>query len=71
MRPLGKYTISFIADCHPPLHVLVSVGSLGGPNAAIGKVDIQLMANCHPHPCCGICGNLLEGLMRPLGSRHR
>ena len=49
-----------------PLHVSVSGGSLGGPNAAVGKVDIGWWPICHSHSMCRYLGDFLEGLICPI-----
>src|SRR5882672_275439 len=67
MRPLGKLTLVLVADLSLPLHVSVSGGFLGGPNAAIGQVDIGWWPICHSHSMFQYLGDFLEGLMRPLG----
>jgi len=46
-----------------PLHVSVSGGCLGGPNAAFGQVDIGWWPICHSHSMCRYLGDFLEGLI--------
>src|SRR5882672_5663381 len=64
MRPLGKLTLVLVADLSLPLHVSVSGGFLGGPNVAIGQVDIGWWPICHSHSMCLYQGDFLEGLMQ-------
>src|SRR5882672_5893441 len=66
MRPLGKLTLVLVADWSLPLHVSVSGGFLGGPNAAIGQVDIGWWPICHSHSMCWYLGDFLEGLICPI-----
>src|SRR5882672_5082005 len=66
MRPLGKLTLVLVADLSLPLHVSVSGGFLGGPNAAIGQVDIGWWPICHSHSMCQYLGDFLEGLICPI-----